>query len=264
MAITVVVAAGTTRLWLSRTTPSGSDEFVRGVVDLTVAAGTYAFYDYEAPIGVPLTYLASAGNAASEISAPASATITLASGGCDDTWLTNVAMPANSFEVDVEQLDALNYAVPAGVHKVIGRRAPIVTSDVAQTPSFDLSLLTETDAQRVQARASLGDGVPCLLRTPPANGIGNLYFSVLGWAEQRIVRPATVPDRRFFIQGQEVERPDPKLYVPVTLIATYATVKAENADYAEVKAAHLTYEALAVTYGDPAGGSVVPWPTRGQ
>lgn len=262
VSITVTVAAGTTRLWVWRVSPSGTLEYVRGAVDLTVTPGTLILYDYEAPLGVELTYYAQAGNDAGELSAAPSDTITLTALGCDDTWLTNVAMPANTFEVDIEQLDQLAYAVPTGVHKVIGRRAPIVASDIAQTPSFDVSLLTETDAQRLQATATLGDGVPCLLRTPPANGIGNLYFSVLGWQEQRIVRPATVQDRRFSVQGQEVERPDPKLYVPVTLIASYQTVKDENTDYAMVKATHLTYEALAVTYGDPAGGTVVPWPAH--
>ena len=97
------------------------------------------------------------------------------------------------------------------------------------TPSFELAFLTDTDSQREQARAALGNGVPVLLRTPPENGIGNLYFAVTGFSEQRIVPKATEPARRFVVAGTQVDRPDPSLYVPLTP-ATYADVKAAFAD----------------------------------
>lgn len=262
VAVTLTIPAGVTRLWVWRVSPSGATSYVRGAVDLTVSPSTtLTIYDYEAPIGVPLTYYAQSGNAAGEVSGtPTTATIEIASLGCGDTWLTNIAMPANTVKLPIEHLEQLLYTIPTGVHKVIGRRAPIVATDLAQTPSFDVALLTATDLERDQARATLGDGISVLLRTPPELDIGNLYFAVLGWAEQRIVRDGTVSDRRFLVQGQEVERPDPKLFVPVTLIASYQDVRDENADYATVKATHETYEALLVTYGAGAGSSVEPWP----
>jgi len=237
---------------------------VRGAVDLTVSPSTsLTIYDYEAPIGVPLTYYAQSGNGAGEISAtPTSGTIEVPSAGCSDTWLTNLAMPANTVRLPIEYQEQLVYAIPTAVHKVIGRRAPIVASDLAPTPAFEVAVLTETDLEREQARATLGDGISVLLRTPPELDIGNLFFAVLSWAEQRIVRDGTVSDRRFAVQGQEVERPDPKLYVPSTLIASYQDVRDENADYEEVRALHETYESLLITYGAGPGATVEPWPPR--
>ena len=49
------------------------------------------------------------------------------------------------------------------MHSIIGRRTPIISGDVAHTPSFELAFLTDTDDDREQARAALGNGVPVLL-----------------------------------------------------------------------------------------------------
>jgi energy-coupling factor transporter ATP-binding protein EcfA2 len=111
-------------------------------------------------------------------------------------------------------------------------------------------------------RSTLGDGMPVLLRTPPEQGVGSMYLAVLGWTEQRPSRLAQHADRLFRVKAQEVDRPDPKLFVPTTLIATYADVVADYDDYADVKARRETYDALLVTYGELAGGTVEPWPPR--
>lgn len=262
--IALTLPAGVTRLWVWRVSPSGATEYVRGTVGLVVTPSTsLTIFDYEAPIGVPLTYYAQSGNDAGEVSAtPTSGTFELTSHGCGDTWLTDIAAPANTLQLVIESLEQLTYEIPTGVHKVIGRRSPIVATDLAQTPAFELALLTATELEREQVRACLGDGISVLLRTEPELGIGNLFFAVLGWAEQRIVRLGTVQDRRHLVNGQEVERPDPKLYVPVTLIASYQNVKDERTDYAEVLAFDETYAALLTTYGIPPGGSVEPWPAH--
>lgn len=260
--IVVTIPAGATRLWLERYSPSGAQAWVRGAQDLTVSPSTVlTIFDYEVPIGVALQYNSWAGNAGGEISAtPVTHSITLASAGCSDTWLTNLTTPNNTVQLPIEYLEQLLYTIPTGVHKVIGRRAPIVASDLAGTPAFDVALLTATDLEREQVRATLGEGVTVLLRTGPELDIGNLFFAVLGWAEQRIVRDGTVSDRRFVVQGQEVERPDAKLFVPPTLMRSYLAVHSENADYAEAKAAYATYDAMRTTYGGDAGYTVEPWP----
>jgi hypothetical protein len=122
---------------------------------------------------------------------------------------------SNTQRVVLEAFPELDFPVPASVHDVIGRRAPITSSDIAHTPSFDFSFLTESLDDRDRARAALGNGVPVLLRTPPEDGIGNLYLSVLAYKEQRIVGLATTADRRFVVTGRQVDRPDPELYRPV-------------------------------------------------
>lgn len=206
------VAAGTTRVWLRRVSPSGESVYVRGAFDLAVSAPTtLQLYDYEAPLNVPLTYYAEAGNDASELSVEVSAAITLPSTSTESPWIVDLAQPANSQPVTVEQLAALSYAVPSGVHRVLARRSPIVLSNVAGLPTFELGFATATEAERVKARATLGSGTPFLLKTPPEQGVGNIYASVIGWNEQRAARVALYADRRFRVQCQQVDRPDPTL-----------------------------------------------------
>ena len=61
-------------------------------------------------------------------------TITVPSAGCEDMWLTDLIRSQNTMQVVIESLPELAYETPATVHEIIGRRAPIVTSDIAHTP----------------------------------------------------------------------------------------------------------------------------------
>lgn len=257
----LTVPAGATRVWLRRVSPSGESAYVRGVVDLRVTPPVeLLLFDFEAPLGVTLEYHASSANDAGETSTTDTvATIAVPSSSSSDPWLVDVGQPGNSQQVVVESLAELEYGVPVGVHKVIGRRAPIVISDVAGYPSFELAFVTATELERECARAALGNGIPLLLKTSPEQGVGNLYLSVLGWGEQRPSRLALHADRRFRVKAQQVDRPDPKLVVPTTLIASYLDVREGFDDYADVKASRSSYQALMLTFGGGPGGTVVPW-----
>jgi hypothetical protein len=246
-----------TKLYLSRTGPSGQAAYVRGYNPFTFTAGQTEIIvrDYEAPLGVPLTYTGTFDVAGSYTNS-----LTIVHETCE-FWLVDLAQSANSQVVTVESLAELEYDVPAGVHQVLARRAPIVVSDAAHTPTFELDFLTVTDDQRDRARAALGNGVPVLLRTPPEQGIGNLYLSVTNFKEQRIVTSGTVQDRRFAVSGVQVERPDPALYVP-TGPATYESVKATYATYAALNAGRASYDAVLYDYSGTTPVDVIPWPPR--
>lgn len=261
-AITLTVPAGATRVWCWRVSPSGEQAYVRGVVDLHVTPPTtLLLFDFEAPLGVELVYHASSANDAGEASVLDSTdTITLPTSAAEDPWLVDVGQPGNSQQVLVESMTELAYSVPVGVHKVIGRRAPIVLSDVAPYPSSELVFVTGSDGEREMARATLGNGIPFLFKSGPEQGVGQMYLSVLEWAEQRPSRLALHPDRRFRVRVQQVDRPDPKLIVPTTMIATYLDVREGFDNYADVKASRSSYQALMLTYGGGAGGTVEPWP----
>jgi hypothetical protein len=259
--VSLTIPAGATKVWLRRVSPSGEDVYVRGVQDLTVVPSTeLLIFDFEAPLGVNLDYFAKCGNASGESSTTETTeSITVTSSPDDNPWIVDVGQPNNSQPILVEALAELSYAVPVGVHKVIGRRAPIVLSDIAGLPTFELAFATLTDAERENARATLGNGIPFLLRSPPEQGVGNMYISVLTWVEGRPSRIALHEERRFKVTCQQVDRPDPKLVVPVTMISSYLTVRDGFADYAAVKAQRSSYQALMLTYGGQ-GGSVIPWP----
>lgn len=253
-----VPATGAT-VTFQRQGPSRSVAVVRGWDAAPVVPGAIVARDFEAPIGVELTYAAETRNAAGSIVSTVTTTITIPSAGCSDTWLNDLARVANTMQVVLEALPELAYEVPATAHEIITRRAPIVTSDIAHTPSFELSVLTETLDERDRARAILGNGVPVLLRTPPEDGIGNLYFAVLDFREQRIVTAGTVPDRRFVIAGRQVDRPDPELYAPIG-VATYQHVKATFATYADLKAGRVNYDAVLYDWAGSSASDVIPWP----
>jgi hypothetical protein len=246
---------------VSRVGDSGVVAYVRGATDVTVSPGqVFVTRDFEAPIGVALTYTVTFWPSSSPSSTQSgSASIMIGEGGCSDTWLTDLARPTNTQKVTVEGLMELDYVTPAGVHWVLDRRTPIVAADVTHTPTFELDFLTATDDERAKARAALGNGTPVLLRTPPENGIGNLYFAATGWKEQRIVRAARVQDRRFSVSCVQVDRPDPALYVPAPPV-TYDVVKATYATYADLLAAVGTYDQLEWVYGPGGAAEIVPWP----
>ena len=250
--------AGTVKVTITRKGPSGTPAAVRNWQNATAVPGPIIARDFEAPIGVPLTYTAQALNAGGGAVNTATATVTVPSAGCSDTWLNDLARVNNTMLVAIESLPELQHPVPASVHEIITRRAPIVTSDIAHTPSFELSVLTESLDDRDQARSILGNGVPVLLRTPPEDGIGNLYFSVLGFNEQRIVTSGTVPGRRFVVSGRQVQRPDPGLYAPIG-VAIYSHVKATFATYAALKAGRANYDAVLYDWVGSAPSDIVPW-----
>ena len=258
--IELTVPAGKDRLTLWRVGPSGVGAYVRAWLEAVVAPGPVVARDFEAPIGVPIIYTATTWAAPSGTPATTDlGTITIPDGGCADTWLTDLVRAGNTQKIVMESLDELAYSVPVGVHRILNRRTPITTADVAWAPSMEIEFLTATDEERERARACLGNGVPILLRTPPANGIGSMYLTVTEWDEERLVREARQPARRFAVAAVQVDRPDPTLFAPEPP-ATYATTKAAYATYAALKAARANYDAVLYDYSGLEAADVVPWP----
>lgn len=254
--LTVPPAATVT---VQRTGPSGTPAVVRGLADAPALSGEQTARDFEAPIGVALEYELTSRDTAGTLVDRQTATVTVPAAGACDMWLNDLARIGNTLQVTVESLAELDYEVPNTVHEVITRRDPIITSDVAHTPAFELAFLTETLPERDRARALLGNGVPVLLRTPPEDGIGNLYFSVLGYQEERIVTLGTVPDRRFVVSGRQVTRPDPNLYQPVGA-ALYQHVRDTYADYLELRDERASYDAVLYDWTGAQASDIIPWP----
>ena len=261
--LTLGVAAGTATLDVWRVSPSGATAYVRGWQGGVVSSPTtLVVRDYELPQGLEVRYYARAYSAASEASAttgPIVATLPVDASGTD--WLVDLARPTNSTPVLVERLADLSYEIPHGVHRVLTRRDPVVTSDIAWTPSSELVFVTATPDEQERALATLGNGVPLLLKTPPAHGVGNVYFSIESFTQGRPSRLAQHSDRRFTVRAVQVVRPDPALFVPAPPV-TYAAVKATFATYAQLKAQRATYDDLAYSYTSAAPNPIAPWPPQ--
>lgn len=218
--------------------------------------------DYEVPLGVPVAYHARVWSAEGEASPEAATvTVTVDAEWCE-AWLMDIAAPGNSQTVEIESLNELAHEAPTGVHWVLDRRAPITTGEVARTPTFEIGLITETDEAREKARNALGNGYPVLLRTAPELSIGNLYFVVPKWSEQRVLRDGRSDLRRFLCQAVQIERPAADLWLPLVPVETYDEVRATFATYADVKAERDSYDDLLHSpIGDsPPVAPVIPWP----
>jgi len=258
--LTYSVPAGAATVRFSRTGPSGVSADVRGWSNRPATPNTtVAARDFEAPIGVAITYTAQTMDATGAVIDTETVTVTIPAADCPDMWLTDLARSQNTMRILIESLPELDYPVPNSVHEIITRRAPIVSSDIAHTPAFELSFLTDTLDQRDRATAALGNGVPVLLRTPPEDGIGNLYMAVLAFKEQRIVTGGTEPARRFVVSARQVERPDPALYVPGAP-TTYDEVKARFATYQDMRDQRANYDAVLYDWTGEQPSDIVPWP----
>jgi hypothetical protein len=251
------IPAGTTTLTINRTSPSGAVAGVRGAVGRAVTGTTFLIRDYELPLDTSVSYTVTCYNASGTSVGSASAIFSISYGLCD-AWLTDLARPTNSLTVTVESMVTLTHPVPSGVHRVLDRRAPVVTALIAWTPATELIVLTETLDERDQVRALLGSGYPFLLRTEPVQGIGNMYLAAQEFVEERFITLGTAPERRFRMTCVQVERPDPAIYVPLAP-NTYANAKATYASYTALKAGVASYDALAYTYPSGTTNPIVPW-----
>lgn len=224
-----------TKLDIYRVGPSGVRAYVRGIVDYDVTGQfTFEGADYEIPFGVDVTYFAAASNASGAHAAAEPVFFDV-----DDDWLVDLDDARNTGPVTIESFDELEYDAPQGVHRILNRRTPIVTSDIRWTPSGTLVIVTLTvdDARRV--RDALGSSSPLLLRSTFDRGVGNMYLQPLTVREARISRIATEPARRWTVDVVEIDRPDPSLYVPKAV--TWTEVVAEWATWQDVLDARPTW-----------------------
>lgn len=248
--------AGTDTYSITRTGPSGVAAGVRGATDATASGTTAIERDYEVPLGVPVVYTVTAYDGSTAVGS-ASANFEVVYSDCE-AWITDLARPLNSLPLTIESLAELAFESAAGVHRVLNRRAPVMTNLPAWTPAAELIVLTDDLEERDRVRSIFGSGYPVLVRTAPEMGIGNIYFGLTDFSEERILTPGVAAQRRFRASCIQVERPDPGIFVPVAP-NDYANVKATYADYAALKAGVPDYDGLAYSYPSGSVGPIIPW-----
>ena len=244
---------------IERQSPSGNTAGVRGHVDAPVDAAEVTARDYEAPLNVDLVYTATDyAQDGTTVSTATAASFTVDWVLCE-SWLVDLARPTNSLPLVIQSLDQLTFDLANGVHRVLDRRDPVLTTLPAYTPAGELVLLTDTLEQRDMVRAILGNGYPVLLRTSPDMGIGNLYLGLTTFAEERFLTLGNRPERRFRAQVVQVARPDPAAYVPLPP-NTFQNVNDTYPDFAALKAAVGTFDQLAYTWPpDVQPNPISPW-----
>ena len=241
-----LTVGSTITVW--RLDPDGGRTLVRGVNGLLdaepVLTDVLVIEDYEAPLGVPVSYYAEARDASNIVIATrASATVTLDPGDVQYGWLKDPGNPARNVRVMIEKAPDWQLPISQTVHRVRGASAPIVLSDVRGSLEGDLSVFTQTDDERLALRQLLAQGSVLLWQAAPGMGEEDVYVAVGVAASARGGGIASDPWRTWTLPLVQVALP---VAVGVASSAgrTGYDVLAENATGLDVLTRYATGEDL--------------------
>lgn len=208
-----LTTGGPSWVWsLTRLIPGQPAQPVRGWNgDLTsqpITGDVAVVTDYEAPLGVPVQWRVIISNPSgvgsysytcAPVTLPAEAT---------DVWLKDPGLPQRSVQLTVgTPMPTWRTVARQGVNQVRGRRLPVVLSDVRGGKTGDLTVITETEAEREALDWVLASGSPLLLQWPPGWGERDMYVSVGDVQAAPIVDYAEFHDRTWVLPLTEVDRP---------------------------------------------------------
>lgn len=207
--VTLNNLGGVSTLDLYRVDPDGRLQPVRGyasdVVGYTVTGSTMIFEDYEAPLGVPLRY--------QYTKYPSESTTRTYSVTVDPpantgyVWLTDPGQPGRNRLVMVEKPPSWERAVARGVYPIRGAEMPVVLSDVRQSRTGAIQLLTWTEDDENALDFLLATGATLLIRARRGWGLDHLYVSVGDVSEPRPVDSGWEQVRRWVLPLTVVARP---------------------------------------------------------
>jgi hypothetical protein len=192
---------------VTRQHPSGRIMAVRGMNLQPLSGGLFIGWDYEAPIGVQVTYLAALYAAADTVNPLAlsnAATLTYTTGY---SWLKDPFEPVRNMAVTIGDMTQYTYDSRTGVHQVMGRPAPITVGEVRSSAADTVTILTSTQEDRDRFHYITSSGHPLLLQSTQQSGIGNMYLAVLRVTETRLVKTGSRTERSWALDYQEVDMP---------------------------------------------------------
>lgn len=204
-----LTAGATITLWRI---VGGQQSLVRGASGLLQRAalsGTQLLLDdYEAPIGVPVTYRAefysTAGVGAGTFGFPSA---TLSVPAPSDCWIKDPIEPYRN--VMLRASAAPDWARPAQSteFRIRQRRNSVFLYDVRGGLTGTLQVWTLTDAERAALHFAVDTGNPLLLQFSPGLGIEDVYVSVGDTTEARAVPYGGEPRRLWSLPLTQVDQP---------------------------------------------------------
>jgi hypothetical protein len=194
-------------------------QLIRGTTGMLFGpARTVTVYDNEAPTGSDRLWRVSTAGVDYELDPDGGALVvslpagplmtTLATPGW---WLRDPLTPSRLLPVHIP--DDLNYSSddPQEVYSPLGRRTPIIVTDVVKSEVFALTFLFQTEIDWLKFEEIRGAGVPLLFAGPS----GRQWFVRLGATRKaKLLRSAdqtNAPIRTVTISATEVDRPDPSI-----------------------------------------------------
>jgi hypothetical protein len=230
-----VAGAPTATVLVTRTDPDGNIRPVRGTEPASTVAGAWIGYDYEAPYGATsLTYTVIPTDSTPQVtSAPVSLPVT-------QSWLIHPGVPALS--VQLNRLKRASRSYPSGTaeHVILGAVFPkTVTDGTRKSGRYQLTVRTDTDAQRTALSVLLSQSVTILLQIayPFTPATYWSFLNVNDVAEDEVTARFGDPQRLWTLEVTEVDRPAGN----VAAQRTYADLLTECATWADVMGRYKTW-----------------------
>ncbi|MEU7096051.1 hypothetical protein [Kitasatospora aureofaciens] len=241
---------------VQRTNPDGTQVIIRNCNYVaTGGTDTWAGFDLEAPLGAAVTYTVIAqlhnSNGTITTAQASSAAITIPTQN-GVGWLKHLSQAALNTQIVLTGLSDIKRAGRRQEYAVIGRKNPVVISDVRGGRSGSFSLMTtgSTDYQAVSTL--LASGATLFLQATPADMFADLYFSAGDVTEHRPADTSTDTTRIWTVEFTEVDSPSGALtsipgnsYTAVVSFGSYQTLLNKRTTYLDV---------LNTPYGSGPGG----------
>ena len=233
-----------------RVTPDGARVLVRGPSGLydrvPIPADELIIEDYEAPLGVPITYWVETYSASTGDLTERRQTnppVVLDPGDPSECWLKDPANPQRNLRLVVQAGGGPDWtrAARAAEYVVRGRQNPVTVSDVRGGRVGDLQVWTRDDAEREALRLLLSSGAPLLWQTAPGFGVGQVYATVGDVTEARVSPYGREPWRGWTLPLTETDMPT-ATGVNGSAGRTWRDILTECATWQEVLDSYATWE----------------------
>lgn len=173
---------------------------------VTPAGGVATIYDYEAPIGVTVTYRVRAYNS----SAPASSdwVVGTTSWQSDRAWLKHPYRPSLNLGVTAREYVDASRSANQGSFRALGSENAIVVSDVRGPESGQFVFRSDDLDERDALKALLDENGSILLQVPASWEQPDRWVSIGDTASQRIYNGSWVPFHDESLPWTTVARPE--------------------------------------------------------
>lgn len=256
VALTVTGLTGFDTVAVQRTNPDGSQAIVRSANYVATAGATsWAGFDLEAPLGSAVTYTAIAqthngdGSITTVTAGSSAITIPTQNG---TGWLKNLSQAALNTQITIQALADVKRSGRTQVYPVIGRKNPVVISDVRSGRTGLVSIMTTGTADYQAVSTLLASGQTLFLQATPADMFADMYFVPGDVTERRPASTSTDQTRVWDVDFIEVDSPSGALtsipgnsYTAVAVFGTYQNLVNHRSTYLDV---------LNTPYGSGSGG----------
>jgi hypothetical protein len=197
---------------VQRVAADGTRTLVRGPAGLierqSITSDLLIVEDHEAPFGIQFYYAMTIRDSdGAVVSTRSSGPVTLVLADLNEAWLKDPSMPQRNLRVLVQRAPDWARPIEQAVHRVRGRRNPIVLSGVRGGLEGELAIWTRSDEERQALHLLLDSGNTLLWQAAPGMGASDLYVSVAQISEARVGALAQEPWRAWTLPLTQQDMP---------------------------------------------------------